>query len=67
MDPSKHYIIDDSAINIKGAKEVGWHSCVHFREPDDERPPALEGVADAFVSDLDELRQVPGWRDFFVE
>lgn len=26
-DPSKCYFVDDSALNIRAAKDLGWHSC----------------------------------------
>lgn len=25
-EPRKHYFVDDSALNVKGAKQVGWNS-----------------------------------------
>ncbi|EPQ30133.1 uncharacterized protein PFL1_02250 [Pseudozyma flocculosa PF-1] len=30
------YFVDDSALNVVAAKELGWHSCVYFKEDDDD-------------------------------
>ena len=34
------YFVDDSSLNIVAAKELGWHSCIYFREEDDPLPAA---------------------------
>ncbi len=35
---TRHYFVDDSSLNIVAAKEIGWHSCIYFREEDDPLP-----------------------------
>ncbi|KAJ9480011.1 Suppressor of disruption of TFIIS [Pseudozyma hubeiensis] len=32
---TRNYFVDDSSLNIVAAKELGWHSCIYFREEDD--------------------------------
>ncbi|PWY98278.1 hypothetical protein BCV70DRAFT_202059 [Testicularia cyperi] len=32
---TRHYFVDDSSLNVVAAKEMGWHSCIYFREEDD--------------------------------
>lgn len=42
---TRNYFVDDSSLNIVAAKELGWHSCIYFREEDDalpSPPPASE-------------------------
>ncbi|KAJ1579478.1 hypothetical protein NDA11_007610 [Ustilago hordei] len=36
---TRNYFVDDSSLNIVAAKELGWHSCIYFREEDDPLPP----------------------------
>ncbi|CDR87317.1 related to pyrimidine 5-nucleotidase [Sporisorium scitamineum] len=36
---TRNYFVDDSSPNIVAAKELGWHSCIYFREEDDPSPP----------------------------
>lgn len=64
-DKNKHYFVDDSAINVKGAKDFGWKSAIHFQEIGDEPAASLDGIADARITDLDQLRTLPFWQDFF--
>ncbi|SJX63762.1 related to pyrimidine 5-nucleotidase [Sporisorium reilianum f. sp. reilianum] len=35
---TRNYFVDDSSLNIVAAKELGWHSCIYFREEDDDEP-----------------------------
>ncbi|SPO32552.1 related to pyrimidine 5-nucleotidase [Ustilago trichophora] len=37
---TRNYFVDDSSLNIVAAKELGWHSCIYFREEDDSLPPS---------------------------
>ena len=73
-DPSKCLFVDDSFINIEGAKRVGWIRCVHFREVGHEVLHAkriaevsekpITGDVIPVVTDLQQLREV--WPDIFV-
>ncbi|GAC93780.1 hypothetical protein PHSY_001345 [Pseudozyma hubeiensis SY62] len=36
---TRNYFVDDSSLNVVAAKELGWHSCIYFREEDDAVPP----------------------------
>lgn len=73
-DPSKCLFVDDSFINIEGAKRVGWIRCVHFREVGHEVLHAkriaevsekpISGDVIPVVTDLQQLREV--WPDIFV-
>ncbi|QIX00688.1 hypothetical protein AMS68_006205 [Peltaster fructicola] len=49
------YFVDDSGLNIKGAKAIGWRTA-HLVEPDAKAPDALAG--DHQISNLQELRTV---------
>ncbi|TKY84589.1 hypothetical protein EX895_006491 [Sporisorium graminicola] len=45
---TRNYFVDDSSLNIVAAKELGWHSCVYFREEDDDEPwPPQQAPSDA--------------------
>lgn len=35
---TRNYFVDDSSLNVVAAKELGWHSCIYFREEDDPVP-----------------------------
>lgn len=35
--PAANYFVDDSAINIAGARKAGWRDVVHFDEESDGR------------------------------
>lgn len=35
--PTSNYFVDDSAINIAGARKAGWRNVVHFDEEGDGR------------------------------
>lgn len=35
-DPSRCYFVDDSALNIRAARALGWKSCVLFQEQEDD-------------------------------
>lgn len=44
---TRHYFVDDSSLNVVAAKELGWHSCIYFREEDDPvSPPAQASERD---------------------
>ena len=48
-DPSKCYFVDNSALNVKAAKELGWGSCVLFSEA---APPPSTDAEKAAVSNF---------------
>ncbi|KAF2723351.1 pyrimidine 5-nucleotidase [Polychaeton citri CBS 116435] len=52
-DPQDCYFVDDSMINVKGAKTYGWHA-VHLVEPE-VKPPASP-VGHFQIQHLEELR-----------
>ena len=56
-DPSKCLFIDDNLGNVRGAKALGWGSCVYFWEDKPVDAAPIEGV-DAIISDLEELRTI---------
>ncbi|KIS68429.1 uncharacterized protein UMAG_03518 [Mycosarcoma maydis] len=43
---TRNYFVDDSSLNIVAAKELGWHSCIYFREKDEPLPPLPPNDAD---------------------
>lgn len=57
LEPSKHYFVDDSVLNVKGAQKVGWNSCLF----DEERTAKVQpGEVDAVITSLQgELRLHP--------
>lgn len=63
---TRHYFVDDSSLNIVAAKELGWHSCIYFREADDPSPtaqPASDADKEAAASfDVATLRPREGDR-----
>ena len=73
-DPSKCYFVDDSKINVDGARALGWARCVHFSEHGQEaveggvlkkinnEEAELDGGIET-ISDLEELRRV--WPEIF--
>lgn len=64
---ARHFFVDDSALNIRGAKRFGLGSCVWFDEDADpdpaQRSTLEEGACDARVRRLEEVRDLPGWRE----
>lgn len=64
-DPSKCLFVDDNLQNVRAAKQLGWGSCVYYREPG-QQPESMifEGV-DATIHHLEELRMV--WPHIFKE
>lgn len=58
--PSKCFFVDDSLLNIRAAKRLGWGSCVYFREitEGETLETAEELGVDAVISDLEQLRTV---------
>ncbi|KAG1907095.1 pyrimidine 5-nucleotidase [Suillus fuscotomentosus] len=75
-DPCKCYFVDDSQLNVRSAKELGWGHCVHFCEAGLE---IMDGgktkklVLDTNtndpqsirqISDLEELRTL--WPEIFI-
>lgn len=53
-EPSKHHFVDDSALNVKGAKKVGWNSYLFDEEKTAKVQP---GEVDAVITSLQgELR-----------
>jgi pyrimidine and pyridine-specific 5'-nucleotidase len=52
-DVSKCYFIDDSYINVAGAKKFGWKATVHYVDPEEELPEKPAGHY--VVRDLNEL------------
>ncbi|KAF8313393.1 pyrimidine 5-nucleotidase [Clavulina sp. PMI_390] len=63
---SQCYFIDDSLVNVRAAKALGWKSCVYYQELLDPKTtpatPQSVGV-DHVVHSLDELRSV--WPEVF--
>lgn len=61
-DPSKCHFVDDSIINIESARDLGWGSCVLFKEIDEEEPaPASKEDAEkAAAFDSNSLMPVSG-------
>lgn len=48
-DPEKHFFVDDSALNVKGAKHVGWNSYLF----DEESTAKIQaGEVDGIVKSL---------------
>ncbi|GAA94303.1 uncharacterized protein L969DRAFT_204079 [Mixia osmundae IAM 14324] len=60
-DVSRHYFVDDSALNIRGSKAMGFASSVWF----DEHGKGTEKSGDATIRNLQELRTL--WHPFFVK
>lgn len=54
-DLAKCYFVDDSALNIAGAKSFGWNTA-HIVEPGATGPP--EPVGDHQIQSLEELRSL---------
>jgi pyrimidine and pyridine-specific 5'-nucleotidase len=50
-DPSKHYFVDDSLLNVRGAKKEGWNSFL-FDEDGSYQGKYQEGEIDGVVSRL---------------
>ncbi|TKX25118.1 hypothetical protein C1H76_2610 [Elsinoe australis] len=55
VDRTRCYFVDDSGINVKGAKAFGWHS-VHLVEHDAQPPP--EPTGDYEIRELEQLRAI---------
>lgn len=49
LEPSKHYFVDDSALNVKGAKKLGWNS---YLFDEDGTAKIQPGEVDAVISSL---------------
>lgn len=73
-DVSKHYFVDDSALNIKGAHALGWGHVVLFDEfgGEDVKLGGIEKVEGgggkgkvSVVSDMMDLKQV--WKEVFIQ
>ncbi|KAN0060795.1 hypothetical protein ACQY0O_007454 [Thecaphora frezii] len=43
---TRSYFVDDSALNIVAAKQLGWHSCVYFKEDDDDEQQWLPDLTE---------------------
>ncbi|ETS61838.1 hypothetical protein PaG_03942 [Moesziomyces aphidis] len=58
---TRNYFVDDSSLNVVAAKELGWHSCIYFREEDDPLPPpaAVNGADKEAASSFDATALVP--------
>ena len=52
---TKCYFVDDSSLNIVAAKELGWYSCVYFKEDDELPPPSKQDQQAASAFDLSVL------------
>lgn len=75
-DPSKCYFVDDSRLNVRSAKELGWGHCVHFCEAgleivDGGKTKKLvldtntnDPKSIRQISDLEELRTL--WPEIFI-
>ena len=50
LDPTKHYFVDDSALNVKGAKRVGWKSYLFDEEKTAKVQP---DEVDAIITSLE--------------
>lgn len=48
-DPSKHYFVDDSALNVKGAKQAGWNAYLFDEEG---TAKVVAGEVDGTISSL---------------
>lgn len=48
-EPSKHYFVDDSALNVKGAKKLGWNSYLFDEDGSAQVQP---GQVDASINSL---------------
>jgi len=59
-DPSKHYFVDDSMLNVKGATEFGWHA---YLFDEDGHATYEKGTISGYIRSILELRQV--WSQFF--
>lgn len=65
--PALNYFVDDSAINIAGARKAGWRNVVHFDEESDGRDfldslletVAAQGNGAEKVNGVQEEREVP--------
>lgn len=69
-DPSvlrRHYFVDDSALNMRGAKSFGLGSCVYFFEDKPDGGPTVQANGtptwDASIKDLEELKHLEGWKE----
>lgn len=75
-DPSKCLFVDDSQLNVIGAKKLGWGRCAHFHEAgldvveggkkktlgsNGDSVAELEGIA--VINNLEELRVI--WPEIF--
>ncbi|KAK9900818.1 pyrimidine 5'-nucleotidase [Cystobasidium minutum MCA 4210] len=58
-EPSKHYFVDDSALNVKGAKKLGWNSYLFDEDGSAQVQP---GQVDASINSLQDLRK--HWKQF---
>lgn len=74
VDFSDHLLVDDALINIVGASKIGFGSSVHFDEDADAvTGPNVAGSdkdgGKQFekVTALDQLRNLPIWKDCFLE
>jgi|SRR5579863_9317488 len=80
QDPAKCLFVDDTLRNVEGAKRVGWHRSVHFREQEHEpitpKIPAVNHTPTdqeklptkdgiPVINNLQQLRSV--WPDIFVK
>ncbi|KAK9321013.1 Haloacid dehalogenase-like hydrolase-domain-containing protein [Lipomyces orientalis] len=52
----KCYFVDDSFVNIKGAKEFGWKTTIQYLDPLDATPPNLAGHYE--IRKFDEIKKI---------
>lgn len=50
-DPSKHYFVDDSLLNVRGSKKEGWNSWL-FDEDGAYAGKVKEGELDGVISSI---------------